>query len=85
MKCFVIISLFLSLPLLLSCQSNSGYNANANFPIHSFYLDQHFPKPALFNIETEQEIFMLDDEMLAMVENSLNKIINPKKKALKLL
>lgn len=81
----VIVSLFLSLPLLFSCQSNRGHNAHSDIAVSSFYLDPLFPKPALFEIESEQEIFMLDDEMLLMVENNLNNTLNTKEKAMKLL
>ena len=85
MKRYIIISLFFSLPLLFSCQSNNDYSASAKIPVESLYLDQHFTVPTSFNIESEHEIFMLDDEMLFMVENTLNTIPNVKKKAKKLL
>ncbi len=85
MKRFIIIILFLFLPLLCSCQSNSGYNARSSIPVDSLYLDQKFPKPKLFAIESEQEIFMLDEEMQLMVQNSINNTRNTKKKAMKLL
>jgi len=82
-----IISLFIFLPLLFACQNNNGYNANVSVdtPVESFYLDQHFTVPTSFNIESEHEIFMLDDEMLFMVENTLNTTKDSKKKAMRLL
>ena len=86
MKRYLVISLLLSLPLLFSCQSNNNYGiGNANVPINSLYLDHHFSYPPLFQIESEQEIFMLDDEMISMVENKLNSTLSTKKKAKKLL
>lgn len=85
MKRFFVVSLFLSLPLLFSCQSNNAHVVNSKIPVESLYLDQSFTLPASFKIESEQEIFMLDDEMLSMVENTLNNTQDTKKKAMKLL
>ena len=85
MKRFILISVIVSLPLLFSCQSTNHNATSVLMPENSLYLDQSFPKPSSFIIESEQEIFMLDDEMISLVENNLNKILNPKKKALKLL
>ncbi|MBL4941493.1 MAG: tetratricopeptide repeat protein [Colwellia sp.] len=84
MKCLVIIIL-LSLPLLLSCQSNNSYSVTSNTSVSSLFLSQHFPKPTTFEIESEQEIFMLDDEMLEMVEKNLKSNLNIREKSLKLL
>jgi len=91
MKHIILIVLFVFLPLLFSCQSNNHYTANTantantSIPVDSLYLDHYFPKPSLFKVESEKEIFMLDDEMLSMVENNLYSTLSPKKKALKLL
>lgn len=86
MQRYVVIGLLLSLPLLFSCQSNSDYGiANAPVPVNSLYLDQQFAKPPLFQIESEQEIFMLDDEMTFMVKNTLTNALTTKEKAMKLL
>jgi len=85
MKRFIIISLFLSLPALFSCQSSNSLVVKSTIPVESLYLDQHFVLPTSFKIESEQEIFMLDDEMLSVVENTLNKTQDPHKKARKLL
>jgi len=81
----IIISLLLFLPLLFSCQSTSDYSASTKIPAESLYLDQLFTVPDSFYIESEHEIFMLDDEMHFMVENTLNTTKDPKKKAMKLL
>jgi tetratricopeptide (TPR) repeat protein len=84
MKRFII-CLLLSLPALFSCQSNNAYNANLNIPVESLYLDQKFNIPVSFRLESEQEIFMLDAEMLAMIKNNINTTQNTKKKAMRLL
>ncbi len=85
MKRLITISLFLSLPLLFSCQSNDAYQVNTNISVDSFYLDESFTKPVSFQIESEQEVFMLDDEMKFMVETTLNNTLDSKRKAKKLL
>jgi len=63
--------LVLVLPLLLSCQSNK-----AALPTHielssNLFLDDTFSISPTFHLETEQEIFELDDEMMALVKNKL--------------
>jgi tetratricopeptide (TPR) repeat protein len=84
MKRFIIIFSLLSLPTLFSCQSNN-YSVNSNTPVESLYLDQNFDIPISFKLESEQEVFMLDDAMLAVVENDINTTQDSKKKAMKLL
>lgn len=81
MQRHVIISLFLSLSLLSACQTSQVARITTDIPVNSLYLDAHFSNPAGFTIESEQDIFMLDDEMLLMVENHLNKPLNIKNKA----
>ena len=77
MKPIYLSILLLTFPLLLSCQSSSLLNKNdANYSqalINTFYLDQKFNKPPAFEIESEQDIFMLDEEMIAMVDENLKK------------
>jgi len=58
-------------PLLLSCQSN-----DVKLPTHielssNLFLDNSFEVPADFHLETEQEIFALDEAMLTMVKRKL--------------
>ena len=81
----ILVSLFFILPTLFACQSNNIEHLGATHPPNSLYLEQQFIKPPLFRIESEQDIFMLDAEMISMVENNLNTARNPKNKALKLL
>lgn len=80
-----IILLIISLTLLCACQSNNGYHSSARELDKPIYLDQQFIKPISFSIETEDEIFMLDDEMIYMVENTLNTNKDARTKATKLL
>jgi tetratricopeptide (TPR) repeat protein len=68
-KRHIIFTIFL--PLLLSCQSN-----NSALPTHAEFssnllLDDHFSIPAGFLLETEEEIFKLDDEMTELVQKKL--------------
>lgn len=76
--------LFLFLPLLFACQSNNSYQTSTHK--EPLYLDHQFINPSSsFKLETEDEIFMLDDEMIYMVEHSINTTKNVEKKATKLL
>jgi len=84
MKYIFLIITLLSTTLLFSCQNSSGYfnqTKNTGF----LYIDQQFILPPSFHLETEQEIFMLDDEMLAMVKSKLMTTQSTKKKAQLLL
>jgi len=81
MKPFFIFTLLLSLPLLLACQSNNDNRNYSQKLINSLYLDQKFTKPLLFEIESEQDIFMLDHEMITLVNEKLKNSYSPEKKA----
>jgi tetratricopeptide (TPR) repeat protein len=85
MKLSIIFILFLSLTSLFSCKSTNSYSALSKTPTNTLYLDQNFPTPPYFSVESEQDIFMLDEEMLNFVNNSLNNTQDSKKKALRLL
>ncbi|KGJ95896.1 tetratricopeptide repeat protein [Colwellia psychrerythraea] len=63
--------LFLCLPLLLACQSNEIPQANQYTSPVNLYLDSQFQSNTPIIIETEQEVFQLDDEMRAMVQTKL--------------
>jgi len=61
------------LPLLFSCQST-----DISLPTHTelgadLFLDNTFNVPNSFNLETENEIFRLDDDMLSIVNKKLMK------------
>jgi Flp pilus assembly protein TadD len=58
-------------PVLLACQSNQSYQAQQKTPTKQLYLDQQFSSSTAIHIETEQEIFRLDDDMRAMVQAKL--------------
>jgi Tfp pilus assembly protein PilF len=62
---------YLLLPLLLSCQSSK-----APFPTHiesnaDLFIDHEFTSSNNVHIETEDEIFKLDKDMIAMVKQKL--------------
>jgi Flp pilus assembly protein TadD len=81
MKPFFIFTLLLFLPLLFACQSNNDNRKDSQKLINTLYLDQKFTKPLLFEIESEQDVFMLDHEMLTLVNEKLKNSYSPKKKA----
>lgn len=85
MKPIYLSILLLSSPLLFSCQSNTFLNSNhsnhSQALINTFYLDHKFSKPISFEIETEQDIFMLDAEMVALVNDKLKGSYSQSKKA----
>lgn len=85
MKLVFIWCLILSLPLLFSCQSSSEHQDYSQVNVNSLYLDQKFTKPTLFEVESGQEIFMLDEEMIALVNTKLKSSYSPTKKAKLLL
>ena len=58
-------------PLLVACQSNQSHLASQTLPPANIYLDSKFPSNNFIHIDTEQEIFHLDDEMRAMVDAKL--------------
>ena len=78
-------SLLFCLPLLLACQSNQNFQANQSAPQVNLYLDSHFYSENSIAIETELEIFQLDDEMRAMVQAKLINNLPAQKKAIILL
>jgi tetratricopeptide (TPR) repeat protein len=85
MKPVFIITLLLSLPFLFSCQSNSESVNYAKLTVNSLYLDNQFTQPSSFSIESKEDIFMLDREMITMVEEKLKRSYSDEKKAKLLL
>lgn len=89
MKPIFVFTLLFSVPLLLSCQSSTIQNSSpSNYSqalINTLYLDEKFSKPISFEIESEQDIFMLDAEMVAFVDDKLKKSYSQIKKAKVLL
>jgi len=84
MKGFCYFILF-CLPLLLSCQSNKNLHVNQIPPPKNLYLDEKFIPIYPIDIETEQQIFQLDDDMRAMVQAKLVNNLSAQDKALVLL
>ena len=71
--------------LLSGCQINNFAQPHAQKSSQSLYIDQQFNSPASFHLETEEEIFMLDDDMKAMVEKKLSPYKSVREKAKLLL
>lgn len=73
------------LVLLFACQSNQyPHVSQVNSPT-SLYLDKQFISLKPAHIETEQEIFQLNDKMLTMVETKLMNNLSAHQKAVILL
>lgn len=64
-------SLLLCFPLLLACQSNQNLHVSQTYSQQDLYLDNQYLSLEPIHIETEQEIFALDDGMRAMVQDKL--------------
>jgi Flp pilus assembly protein TadD len=70
--------------LIVSCQST--VTTVQNSPIYTeLYLDDKFESDQKFLIETEEEVFALDDEMKLMVAEKLLPVRAPNKRAKRLL
>ncbi len=69
--------------LLISCQTTTS---NQKVAVNTaLYLDQAFPNYQRYNIESEQDIFAIDQEMKAMVKDKLLIVRDSKKRAQALL
>jgi len=78
-------SLLLCLPLLLACQSNQNPHVSQVTSPTDLYLDNQYLSIKPMSIETEQEIFQLDDDMRGMVQNKLSNNLTTQQKARVLL
>jgi tetratricopeptide (TPR) repeat protein len=78
-------TLLLCFPFLLACQSNQTFHDSQIRPQTSLYLDSQFLTSNPYDIETEQEIFQLNDDMRAMVQAKLMNNLTAQKKAFILL
>ncbi|XPF94798.1 tetratricopeptide repeat protein [Colwellia sp. RE-S-Sl-9] len=77
--------LFLSLLLLSGCESiTNGYRQNIK-NTNELYLDSAYPTSNTFQIESEEELFAIDEEMANMVEYVLKPVRDHEKKARLLL
>jgi len=70
---------------LLACQSTTSNNIDSIIQPTYLYLDDDFNTSQKIIIETEDDVFGLDEQMSAMVTNKLLPIRDPKKRANKLL
>lgn len=86
MKHFILISLLVTFAVFLSaCQNINGTHISRIKTNETLYLDNAFPKYIDIPIESEQEIFAINDEMKLMVETRLKPEKDIRKRALKLL
>ncbi len=76
---------FLLFPLLVACQSNQPKQHQKIITPTNLYLDSAFQSNSQIHIETEQEIFQIDDTMRAMVKEKLTNQPTANEKALALL
>lgn len=76
-----------SLPILLACQSSYLNLPERSHSENSLFLDHQFipSNNSVIKIETEQEVFFLDEAMLALVNDKLRSNKNDTEKALVLL
>lgn len=80
--CYV---LLFCLPLLLACQNKHNLYFSQAISPTNLYLDSQFHSENPILIETEQEIFQLDDDMRAMVQAKLINNLTARQKARVLL
>jgi len=80
------IGLFFIFTLLLSaCQNTNNINHKELIVDESIYLDEYFPNYQDVKIETQNEIFAIDDRMRLMVKEKLMTERNVKKRSMRLL
>lgn len=72
---------FFCLPLIFSCQSSHPLQVVQATPQATLYLDSQFYSLDEVKIETEEEIFQLDDEMRSLVKSKLQNDLSAPKKA----
>lgn len=81
----IITAVCIFLLLLLGCQNSLKSQDTLLVKVDNLYLDQQFPTYKSYIIETEEDIFLLDDEMRLMVKNKLKPIHDIRKRSIKLL
>lgn len=69
---------------MFGCQSNLKLKQNEQVSINHFFLDNKFPTYQSYYIETEEEIFALDDKMRLMVKNKLKPIHSVRQRSIML-
>lgn len=71
--------------LIAGCQSSEKLNHKKFIVNESLYIDEYFPNFQNIKIETQEEIFALDDQMRLMVKEKLMTERDIKKRSMKLL
>jgi len=84
-KCKSITVIFSLLFLVIGCQNGLDLGSTELVNPEDLYSDQHFPTYKNYTIETETDIFLLDDDMRLMVKNKLKPIKDTRKRSIKLL
>ncbi|WP_440876697.1 tetratricopeptide repeat protein [Thalassotalea sp. PLHSN55] len=84
MKLFNILSLVVLLLLLSACKTTPKFNFEPT-TVNSVYLDHEFEGHDEYAVETLDEIFALDEDMQALVDNKLSRIYDERKRASELL
>jgi tetratricopeptide (TPR) repeat protein len=80
------VGLFFTFTLLItSCQSTNNYKSKTFIVDESLYLDEYFPEYQTIEIETQDEIFALDDQMRLMVKEKLMTERDIRKRSMRLL
>jgi Flp pilus assembly protein TadD len=85
MKISLVVFLFSLILGLSACQSHQSVTLADVSPITDMYMDSSFPGYQQIPIESAQQIFMLDDDMRAMVRDELVNERNIYKRSRKLL
>lgn len=81
----IVIMMSLIFVSLTGCKSTSGYQQTSSIKATSLYLDNKFEGFESVHIESEKEIFALDDDMKTLVIKTLMSERDNRKKAKKLL
>lgn len=81
----LIIILYTVLSLLTACQSAPNFSKNIQLSNSSLYADEKYENYEGVYIESEDEIFALNDDMRAMVASKLANERDSRKKTIKLL
>ncbi len=76
---------FFFLLVLTGCQNGLKLDDALLAKVDDLYLDQEFPTYKKYIIETEEDIFLLDEQMRLMVKTKLKPIHDPRMRSVKLL
>lgn len=82
---FNILLLLLCLPILFSCSSNKLFISQQYFSAKDLYLDKEFNTRQHVQVETENDVFQLNDEMREMLNSQLKYQLSAQQKSYALL